>query len=462
MSSVQLYAIEIPFMCSNASQRVVTSSFFSDSQVTRPALKIVDSQATILVGPNAISTSTTWRSSGTSTGPGAYFLVLTQSECSAQGVPGYITLYTSNLTIGSNLITIRFPRVDSYDTTRMGLVALPNAAAEAAGGLLTLGTGTGQITPSGGSVGIVPGTLSGVSVEVKASGIVVGSIAKGNYSGVSQEVLTGGIQTTSVGKGAYSGVSLEVTTGGIQVASVGKGSYSGVTVGIDNIKAASYSGVSVEASNIKPGTYSGVTVGIDNIKGATYSDVTVQGLSNYANISNVTLAAGTHSNVTIKGIQNYANISSVTLNAGTHSAATIQGLSNYANISNVTLAAGTHSDVTIKGIQNYANISSVTLNAGTHSGATIQGVSNYANFPTLVELTTSSITSMAIAVVDRTIDNLGFGGRTVGSSLAAIRNRVVVDTGAGTITVYDTDDSTILWSGNVTAGGDPLSSVDPT
>jgi hypothetical protein len=66
---------------------------------------------------------------------------------------------------------------------------------------------------------------------------------------------------------------------------------------------------------------------------------------------------------------------------------------------------------------------------------------------------------MAAAVVNRTIDNTGFGGRTVGSALAAMRNKVVIT--ASTITVYDTDDSTVLWSGEIVPGGSPIASIDP-
>jgi hypothetical protein len=336
--------VEIPFLCSNASQRLVHMSFFSDSQITRPALKINTSQATIVIGPNVISTASTWQSSGTSVGPGIYHLVLTQSECSSQGVPGYTMLYTSTLTTGPYYVRLYFPRVDSYNTQDYGLMA-------------------------------------------------------------------------------FSGVTLAA------------GTHSGATIqGVSRLN-------------------SGVT-----LNAGTHSDATIKGIENYRNISNVTLHAGTHSDVTIQGLTRIN--SAVTLNAGSHSGATIKGIENYANISSVTLNAGTHSGATVQGLSNYANISNVTLHAGTHSGATVRGVENYANLPTLVELAASSITSMAIAVVNRTIDNTGFGGRTVGSALAGIRNKVVIT--ASTITVYDTDDTTVLWGGEIVAGGTPLSSVDPS
>lgn len=56
------------------------------------------------------------------------------------------------------------------------------------------------------------------------------------------------------------------------------------------------------------------------------------------------------------------------------------------------------------------------------------------------------------------------GGRTVAQALAASRNRVVVDaaTSPPTLTVYDVDDTTVLWTARVTTSrGDPISGIDP-
>jgi hypothetical protein len=175
------------------------------------------------------------------------------------------------------------------------------------------------------------------------------------------------------------------------------------------------------------------------------STVTIQGISNYANISNVTLAAGTHSDVTIQGVTRIN--SNVTLNANTHSGATIQGLSNYANISNVTLAAGTHSSVTIQGLSNYANISNVTLAAGTHSNVTIQG---------LTALSAAQMRSIASSVMSTNIGD----GRLYQEAMFALRNRVLIEGSVGT--VYQTDDTTSSWTFGITSlGTAPISGINP-
>lgn len=67
-------------------------------------------------------------------------------------------------------------------------------------------------------------------------------------------------------------------------------------------------------------------------------------------------------------------------------------------------------------------------------------------------------TAAAIAAAVYTY-NMG-NGRTIGEALAFLRNKWTLS--GGTLTVYDTDDSTVLWTSTVvTTAGDPVSSSDP-
>jgi hypothetical protein len=215
---------------------------------------------------------------------GAYMACFSASKVSVLG-PGMV-MYSSGTALPWST-PFRVVPFDSYDSMRLGLFALPNAAAEASGGLITHGTGTGQLHTSSGSVGL---------------------------------------------------------------------------------KAISYSGV------------------------------------------------------TVQGVSNYANISDVTLHAGTHSGATIQGLSNYANISNVTLAAGTHSGATISGVQDTLSIADGLLGRNIAGGST--------------------------------------GGRTVSQALYPLRNRVLIESSVGT--VYQVNDTTSSWTFSPSLGTAPLSGIDPT
>jgi len=62
----------------------------------------------------------------------------------------------------------------------------------------------------------------------------------------------------------------------------------------------------------------------------------------------------------------------------------------------------------------------------------------------------------------RSIASGSDAGRLVQDALRANRNRVVVDADAGTIIVYQEDDTTIAWQGTIATGErDPINSVDP-
>lgn len=215
-------------------------------------------------------------------------------------------------------------------------------------------------------------------VAYSGATVGVGNIAPGIYSAVSLSIRDGGIYTGSVQAGNYSGMSVEVKTKGIATNSI-------------------------ETANV-------------------YSSLTIQGLSNYANISNVTLAAGTHSNVTIQGISNYANISNVTLAAGTHSGATIQGVSRLN--------------------------SNVTLNANTHSGATIDGV---------MFLSPAGERSGASSLLSTNMG--GTTPRLFQQGWELLRNKVIIS--GSTMTVFKGDDATSSWTATISTGTATVYGVAP-
>jgi len=66
-------------------------------------------------------------------------------------------------------IEIQLEAIDAQDTVRAGLTALPNAAAEAAGGLYTRGSGAGQITqPSNGLISVNATQLAAQTITAAA------------------------------------------------------------------------------------------------------------------------------------------------------------------------------------------------------------------------------------------------------------------------------------------------------
>lgn len=78
----------------------------------------------------------------TAIGNGAYYVELTAAELDTLGM--IVVRYKSAATAEFNMHA-QVVAHDVYDSVRLGLTALPNAAAEAAGGLYTRGTGAGQI-----------------------------------------------------------------------------------------------------------------------------------------------------------------------------------------------------------------------------------------------------------------------------------------------------------------------------
>lgn len=86
-------------------------------------------------------------------GNGYYRLDLPDAAC-ATGATGVLIhgTVTGMVVIGCYIELVTY---DPYDSVRLGLTALPNAAAEAAGGLYTRGTGAGQINqPANGMVDV--------------------------------------------------------------------------------------------------------------------------------------------------------------------------------------------------------------------------------------------------------------------------------------------------------------------
>lgn len=81
--------------------------------------------------------------------PGLYYYQATSTEVNTLGS---ILLNFKNTAMVAQIQEITIVAYDPFDAVRLGLTALPNATANAAGGLMTAGTGTNQISASGGIV----------------------------------------------------------------------------------------------------------------------------------------------------------------------------------------------------------------------------------------------------------------------------------------------------------------------
>ena len=186
---------------------------------------------------------------------GEYVCAFADSKVSVLG-PG-VVMYQAAATLPASSPFEVVP-VNSYDSMRMGLFALPNAAAEASGGLITLGTGAGQLHVSSGSVGLKAQLHSQVTIQ-----------------GVTRVL----------------NLSANDDKTGYEI--------SGTKTTLDDLNDIDGSGVTLHAG--------------------THSNVTIKGIQNYANISNVTLHEGVHSGASVEIAA--GGIQAASLGAGTITAA---------------------------------------------------------------------------------------------------------------------------------------------
>lgn len=127
----------------------------------------------------------------TAVGNGAYYVELTSGEVDTLG---YIHVRFKSANTAEFSAPARVVAYDPFDAVRQGLTSLPNADAEAAGGMYTRGTGAGQINQTVNGTINIQTVLGSVVGNVSGSvGSVVGSVGgsvAGNVSGSVNDVAT--------------------------------------------------------------------------------------------------------------------------------------------------------------------------------------------------------------------------------------------------------------------------------
>ena len=371
---------------------------------------------------------------------GLYACCFSTSKISITG-PGmvYYGLPTSSLTALQVSAPFMVVPVDSYDSMRFGLFALPNAAAEASGGLITHGTGTGQLHTSAGSVGLKAGTHSEVTIQGVTrvnSGVTLNA---NTHSGATIQGLSNyaNISNVTLHAGTHSGATVQ-----------GVSNYANLP--LTSIATSVWSALRSEFTT--PGSFGEYVY--SQVTGT--STGTVQGVTRALNLS----ANGDKTGYSISGTKttldalNDIDGSGVTLHAGTHSGATVQGLSNYANISAVTLHAGTHSAATIAGI----------VDGGIVASTLASGVITTAKFAAgaidAAALATDAVSEIADGLLNRNIEGGSSTGRLVKEALYPLRNKSIIEGSVGT--VFAGDDSTSAWTFAPSLGTAPIAGIDPT
>lgn len=109
---------------------MVTTAGVADTAATVTVKRCIDGGAQATAGGTV-----------THRGGGQYELALTQADTNGNNLSFFFTA-TGDVPVEKTIVTTA---ADPTDAVRFGLTALPNAAAEAAGGLYTRGVGAGQI-----------------------------------------------------------------------------------------------------------------------------------------------------------------------------------------------------------------------------------------------------------------------------------------------------------------------------
>ncbi len=123
-------------------------------------------------GATAVTLATATRGTFTSSGfvekdgtnmPGVYEFGIPNAALAA-GASWVVVMFKGAANMAPLVLEIELVAFDPQDAVRMGMTSLPNANAEAAGGLYTRGTGAGQINqPANGMVDTNPVRLGGVA-----------------------------------------------------------------------------------------------------------------------------------------------------------------------------------------------------------------------------------------------------------------------------------------------------------
>lgn len=149
---------------SSASSGLIISTI-CDNEATVTAYTVAGSTIETIssLGTFATPTSTKCRFKevDSTNDPGLYELQLADARFAVSNAKTLRIFLSGATNLLGKEVLVQLTATDIDDSVRHGLTALPNAAAEASGGLVTRGTGTGQISVSSGQVILQSGTGAG-------------------------------------------------------------------------------------------------------------------------------------------------------------------------------------------------------------------------------------------------------------------------------------------------------------
>lgn len=411
---------------------------------------------------------------------GWYKFAMSQADTNGNNI-GFNFTGTGAVPQTVNIITTT---LNPYDSVRFGMTALPNAAAEAAGGLYTRGTGAGQIAQdANGNVRVNVDTIktnpvvNGGTITYPTNATLASTTNITSASGVT---LNNGAHTiTSLTATAGIAVTQSTLNGhGLSITGNGTGhgilatSGSGATGDGFNATAASTNGNGIKG--VKTGSGVALAAPTTDIVLAKTTNITgFNDIAATAIVSSgaITTSGGAVSTVTTTGTAtNVTTVNGLAANvitAASINAAALNGKGDW-NVGKTgySLTAGTGlGDQTANITGNLSgSVGSVTGAVGSVTGAvgsvTAAVTVGTNNDKTGYALTVAERASISDKLLGRNTAGGSDGGRTVTDALRPLRNKTAI--AGGTLTVYQEDDVTPAWTAAVTtAASDPISSIDP-
>ena len=448
--------------------------------------------------------------------PGVYRLDLPDAVLAASKGRSVLVYLKGATNMAPTLLEIELTGWDNQDTVRGGLTALPNVASGSAGAIITSGTGTAQLNVSGGrgdsnvlywnsSAVATPDTAGYPKVTVK-SGTGTGELnLSGGRTDANMTYMAGG--ATAVSNLANAAAPLANDYYYRKSGTVDTSTFTATTTQFETsitTDADLFTGANVFFYGGSAGTNSGAN---RKITGYSYGNGKVK-LTIYPALP-VALSSGAafvvcgmndpYTTATAPTAATVASAVRTELNTelGRVDVAISTRLASASYVAPpeaATVAGAVRTELTTELGRIDANVSSrlssasyvlpdnagitatytASVNAALYAGSvdgklTTQRASNLDNLDAAIStrLSTAGYSSppTAVAVADailgRNISAGSDGGRTVKQALSVLRNKVAVV--GDTLTVYDTDDTTALFTATVgsDSGANPITSIDP-
>ena len=381
--------------------------------------------------------------------PGAYEFGIPNALL-ASGVKWAFIMFKGATNMAPLPIEIEVTATSNQDAVRGGMTALPNANAEAAGGLYTRGTGAGQIAQdANGNVRVNVDTIK------------------------TNAVVNGGTITFPTTATLASTTNITAATGIDVTKWLGTAASTPTVAGVPNVNAKTWNDLTTVALPLVP-TIAGRTLDV-SAGGESGVDWANVGSPTTANALTGTTIATTQK-VDIETIKTNAVV-----NAGTITFPTTATLASTTNLTAGTITTvsgnvdGSVGSVTGAVGSVTGAVGSVTGAVGSVTGAvgSVTGAVGSVtaavtvgtnNDKTGYALTAGERTSIADAALDRDMSTGTDSGsttvRTMRQALRFLRNKWSIS--GGTLTVTKEDDATASWTGAVTqTAGNPVSAIDP-